>query len=218
MEDGVYSRAEFRRIFSPQYDAKWIGAMFSPWGGIFMYLARRGKVAFRDMTSRDFDLISAEPTQTSDEVLPELLGRYFAVYGPATLADAASFFGLQKADAAKLGKLPLDGFRCLEAGKKRYYDCGEQETADIPELTLLSGFDPFIVSYCDRSAVLPAGYKSRVILKSGICNPTIAVNGRVAGIWNIKANKPVVEFFAAQPKRIVTTATEMVEMIRWRMR
>lgn len=216
MEDGVFSRAEFRWIFSDRYDDKWIGAMFSPWGGIFVYLARCGKVAFRDMTSRDFDLISAEPTQTAGEVLPELLGRFFAAYGPATLADAAAFFGFQKADAALLDKVPLDGFRCIEVGKKRYYDCGEQDTADIPELTLLSGFDPLIVSYSDRSAVLPAEYKSRVILKSGICNPTIAVNGRVAGLWNIKRNEPVVEFFSTQPKRIVASAREMVEAVRWR--
>lgn len=218
MEDGVFSRTEFRRIFSGQYDDKWIDVMFSPWGGIFVYLASLGKVAFRDMTSRDFDLISAEPTQTVEEVLPELLRRFFAAYGPATLADAASFFGFQKAEAAMLDKLPLDEFTCFEVGKKRYYACGEPETADIPELTLLSGFDPLIVSYCDRSAVLPVEYKSRVILKSGICNPTIAVNGRVAGIWNIKKNEPVVEFFASQPKRIVTSAAEMVERIRWRVR
>lgn len=218
MEDGVFSRAEFRRIFSGQCDAKWIDAMFSPWGGIFVYLARLGKVAFRDMTSREFDLIAAEPTQTRDEVLPELLAQYFTVYGPATLADAASFFGFQKNEAAVLSRLPLDSFDCLEVGKKRYYYCGDPDTADIPELTLLSGFDPLIVAYSDRSAVLPPEYKARVILKSGICNPTIAVDGRVAGIWNIKKNAPVVEFFDAQPKRIISLAMEMVEALRWRVR
>ncbi|MDR1821991.1 MAG: winged helix DNA-binding domain-containing protein, partial [Oscillospiraceae bacterium] len=94
MEDGVYSRAQMRRIFASEYDGATIDAVFSPWGGIFVYLARLGKVAFRDMTSRDFDLISAEPQLTPDEALPELLRRYFAAYGPATLADAAWFLGL----------------------------------------------------------------------------------------------------------------------------
>lgn len=219
MEDGVFSRAEFRRIFSAQHDAAWIDAMFSPWGGIFVYLARLGRVAFRDMTSRDFDLISAEPTQAPDEVLPELLRRYFAAYGPATLADATSFFGFQRTDMAMLEKtLPLDALNCFDVDGKRYYGCGEPDTADIPELTLLSGFDPLIVAYSDRSAVLPAEYKARVILKSGICNPTIAIHGRVAGLWNIKKNQPVVEFFSAQPKRIASSALEMVEAICWRMR
>ena len=183
-----------------------------------MHLARLGKVAFRDMASRDFDLISAEPAQTFDEVLPELLRRYFAVYGPATLSDAAWFFGFWKEEADKLRKLPLDNYRCFRHNGSIYYECGDDNTVDIPELTLLSGFDPLIVSYTDRSAVLPAEYKSRVILKSGICNPTILVNGRGAGLWNIKNSKPVVEFFDKQPGRITFAAEEMVESILWRVR
>ncbi len=218
MEDGVFSRAEFRRIFADTHDAQFIDMMFSPWGGIFVHLARMGRVAFRDMASRDFDLIDAEPTQTFEEVLPELLRRYFAAYGPATLADAALFFGLWKEDTKELRKLPLDEFECFELKGRKYYSCGEPESADIPELTLLSGFDPFIVSYAERSAVLPEEYKSRVILKSGICNPTIAVNGRVAGIWNIKNDKSIVEFFTEQPKRLEADAFAGVESIRWRVR
>ncbi len=219
MEDGVYSRVEFRRIFDGDYEPGFIDAMFSPWGGVFVYLARIGKVAFRDMASRDFDLISAEPTETRDEVLPGLLRRFFAVYGPATLADAAWFFGYWKDDAKKLRGLPLDDCDHFDLEGQRYYSFGAgEDTADIPEITLLSGFDPLIVSYAERSAVLPAEYKSRVILKSGICNPTIAVNGRVAGIWNITKNEPVVEFFTAQPARLTATAREMVDFVRWRAR
>lgn len=49
MEDGVFSRAEKRRIFANDLDQLIINRIFSPWGGIFVYLARRGKVAFRDI-------------------------------------------------------------------------------------------------------------------------------------------------------------------------
>ena len=217
MEDGITSRTEFRQIFAGDYDAKIVDAMFSPWGGVFVHLARQGKVAFRDMASRDFDLIDAEPTQTFEEVLPDLLRRYFAVYGPATLADAAWFFGFWKDPAVKLRALPLGDCDSFELNGSRYYTYGaEQDMADIPEITLLSGFDPLIVSYTERSAALPPEYKGKVILKSGICNPTIAVNGQVAGVWNIKNNQPVVEFFAPQPQRLRDTALEMVEDIRWR--
>ena len=218
LEDGVTSRAEFRRIFSGQYGGEMIDALFSPWGGIFVYLARQGRVAFRDMTSRDFDLISAEPTEPFDAVLPRLIRRFFAVYGPATLADAAWFFGFWKAEANVLKKLPLDDLVSFEHNATRYYCTDDVETADIPELTLLSGFDPFIVSYSDRTAVVPAEHKSKLILKSGICNPSIAVNGRVAGIWNITKNEPVVEFFEKQPKRIVSEAIARVDAIRWRVK
>ena len=218
MEDGVYSRAEFRRIFSAQYSPEMIEALFSPWGGIFVYLARQGRVAFRDMTSRDFDLISAEPTQAFEAVLPDLVRQYFAVYGPATLSDAAWFFGFWKEESSVLRKLPLDDLFRFEWNGSRYYGAQDEASEDIPALTLLSGFDPIVVSYTDRSAVLPVEYKARVILKSGICNPSVAINGRIAGIWNLVKNEPVVTFFEKQPKRITSTALEQVEAIRWRMR
>jgi len=217
MEDGVFSRAEFRQLFKDQYDAQFIDRAFSPWGGVFVGLAQKGLVAFRDMTSRDFDLIDAEPARTFDEVLPELLRRFFTAYGPATLADAAWFFGFWKDDKKKLFALNMDEFSRLEYDKNVYYyiddniDCG-----NIPELTLLSGFDPLIVSYAERGAVLPPEYKSAVIMKSGICLPTIAVNGQVAGIWNIKKGEPVVEFFTAQPKRMKDAAFDRVDDIRRR--
>lgn len=217
MEDGVYSRAEMRRIFAYELDKKTIDRVFSPWGGVFVYLARLGKVAFRDMKSRDFDLIAAEPTQTASEVLPELLFRFFSAYGPATLADAAWFLGLGKEEQKKLPLLELDRFERLEYNGADYYFVDAHEyMGDIPALTLLSGFDPLIVSYMERGAILPPEYKSAVILKSGICQPTIAVNGQVAGLWNIKKGEPVVEFFAAQPNRIKVAAFDLVDEMRWK--
>lgn len=215
MEDGVYSRSEMRHIFAYEYDQRVIEQIFSSWGGIFICLARLGKVSFRSMTSRDFDLISAEPVLTPDEGLTELLRRYFTVYGPATLADAAWFFGLSKERKKTLSTLDLDAFSRLEYDGDVYYSIDDgSDMGEIPEMTLLSGFDPLIVSYTQRSAVLPAEYKSAVILKSGICNPTIAVNGQVAGIWNIKKGESIVNFFAPQPKRIQEYAFARVEEIR----
>ena len=96
MEDGVYSRTEMRKIFADDYDPKVIDYLFSSWGGIFVSLACQGKVAFRNMASRDFDLIDAQPLQMNDQVLLELLRRFFTAYGPATIADAMWFLGLDK--------------------------------------------------------------------------------------------------------------------------
>jgi hypothetical protein len=219
MEDGVYSRAEMRRIFADEYDRQTIDRALSPWGGVFCELARLGKVAFRDMTSRDFDLIDAEPTRTFDEVLPDLFRRFLAAYGPATLADAAWFFGLMKDRKKKLFALNLEEYSRFDYNKTVYYFIDDNsDMGEIPALTLLSGFDPLIVSYMERSAVLPPEYKKAVIMSSGICLPTIAVDGQVAGLWNIKKGKPTVEFFATQPKRIKDAAFDLADSICWRTR
>lgn len=216
MEDGIYSRAQMRRIFADMYDQEIIDRAFSPWGGIFGELARLGKVAFRDMTSRDFDLISAEPTQTPVQVLPDLFRSFLTAYGPATLADAAWFFGLQKERKKELLALDLEEYMQFEYEGNHYYDVESgEDMGDIPAFTLLAGFDPLIVSYTERGTVLPPEYKSAVIMKSGICLPTIAVNGQVAGLWNIKKGEPVVEFFKTQPKRMKDAARDAVDSIRW---
>jgi len=219
MEDGVYSRAEMRRIFADEYDRQTIDRALSPWGGVFCELARLGKVAFRDMTSRDFDLIDAEPTQTFNEVLPGLFRRFLSAYGPATLTDAAWFFGLQKDRKKELFALNMDEYSRFEYNKSIYYYIDNNaDMGSIPELTLLSGFDPLIVSYMERSAVLSPEYKKAVIMSSGICLPTIAVNGQVAGLWNIKKGEPTVEFFTEQPKRIKDAAFDLADSICWRTR
>lgn len=213
MEDGIYSRAEMRQIFADSYDAETVSRLFSPWGGIFVYLARRGKVAFRNMTSRDFDLISGEPVLSPEEALEQLLPRFFEAYGPAGVEDAAWFFGLEK-EQVKAAKA-LEGLEQMERGKERLYYVPAGDMGDIPHLTLLSGFDPYVVSYVDREAVLPREYKKAVILKSGICLPTIAVDGVVAGIWNLKNKSPMVEFFNRQPKALREEALARVEQIGW---
>ena len=216
MEDGVYSRAEMRKIFANDYDPKMIDHLFSSWGGIFVSLACQGKVAFRNMASRDFDLIDAQPLQMNNQVLLELLRRFFTAYGPATIADAMWFLGLDK--KAVQGLPELEMFSRLEYQRNVYYYVDDgAEIGDIPELTLLSGFDPLIVSYKERETVLPAEYKRAVILKSGICLPTIAVNGQVAGIWNLKNGKPTVEFFNFQPERLQKAAVALVDEMQWRV-
>ena len=219
MEDGVFSRAEMRKIFAYDLDEDTINWVFSGWGGIFVPLASCGRVAFRDMTSRDFDLISAEPALTAAEALPEVLRRYFTAYGPASLADAAWFLGLWKEKKKLLNDVDLSEYAQLTRGRTTlYYVESGADMAEIPALTLLSGFDPLIVSYEDRSAILPAEYKKAVVNRAGVCLPSIAVDGKIAGLWNIKKNAPVVEFFTDQPKRVLDDAYDLVDNICRRTR
>lgn len=121
-----------------------------------MGLAKRGWWPFATMTSRDFDLISAEPRRTPQEVFPELLRRYFAAYGPATLADAACFFGLQKEKKKLLQGMDLTQYARLELeGEAYYYLEDGRDMEEIPSMTLLSGFDPYLVSYARAGGPAP---------------------------------------------------------------
>ena len=219
MADGVCSRTEFRRIFNDQLDEYTLRWAFGPWGGVFVPLARRGLVAFRDMTSRDFDMIDAQPVRTCEEVFPDLVRRFFAVYGPATYDDAAWFFGFFQKDAKRLVScLRLDELPSFELNGKRYYGSVDQAAADIPEIRLLSGFDPLLASYTPpgRRFALPDEVRTQVVLKSGIILPVILIHGQAAGVWNLKNGEPTAEFFSPQPDRLRRAALEMAEEIRFR--
>jgi len=217
MEEGYSSRTEFRAIFGQRYAPKVIDYVFSSWGGIFQYLARIGKVAFKDMLSRDFELISAEPTRTIEETYNDLLHRYFEAYGPATLADAHHMLKLWRDDIRHLEKPDLSDLSVIEYnGKTYYYAETDDDIADIPPIMILSGFDPYIAEYADRSFTLPQEYRKAVVLTSGIMLPTIAIDGKVAGLWNIKNNKPVVEFFETAPKLAHDIVCELVDTVRWK--
>lgn len=59
-------------------------------------------------------------------------------------------------------------------GEAYYYLEDGRDMEEIPSMTLLSGFDPYLVSYARAGGPLPPEYKPAVILKSGICLPTVA--------------------------------------------
>lgn len=218
IEDGVCSRNEMYQIFYNEYDAETANRLISSGHGILFYLARRGKVAFKSMTSRDFDLISAEPTLTPEHAIPQLLRHYFKTYGPATLSDAVYFLGLNGKYAKQLHIVDLDDFSRLEYnGNTYYYVDGGTDMGDIPRLTLLSGLDPYLAAYADKSFAIPKTYRQEVLLKSNVYPPTIALDGQIIGTWNIKKEEPRVEFFTSQPQQIRNSAIDLVDFIRWHM-
>ena len=108
-------------------------------------------------------------------------------------------------------RINVDAFFQFEYAGNVYYCLDDPaDMANIPELTLLLGFDPLIVSYAQRDAVLPPEYKNAVVLKSGIYSPTIAVNGQVTGLWNIKKGEPRMGFSKPQSTRIKNAAFGLV--------
>lgn len=46
MEDGVFSRAEFRRLFADRYDRQFIDWAFGSWGGVFVGPGSEGSCGF----------------------------------------------------------------------------------------------------------------------------------------------------------------------------
>jgi hypothetical protein len=159
---------------------------------ILCRLAQEGTLCFgaREGKQPTFALLAEwvpKPRKLAREAaLAELAERYFISHGPATLQDFAGWSGLKMSDAR-------DGVGGV-ASRLARQTVGNQVywmSRDLPDLSgvsktsiLLPGFDEYLLGYKDRGAVLPARHASRIVPgANGIFQPTIVIDGQVAGVW-----------------------------------
>jgi hypothetical protein len=117
--------------------------------------------------------VGGSPRQELVEVgapdVDELVRRYLAAFGPATVRDAQAWSGLTQLDAV-FGRLDL------EEVDRGYFDLpgAPRPPADVPApARFLPRFDDALIGYADRSRF------GEVV----VGQPTILVDGVVAGTW-----------------------------------
>lgn len=157
-----------------------------------------------------------------DDRLPELLLRYLAAFGPASVQDAQCWTGL--------GKLkPV--FDALRPKLAVYRDGKGKELFDLPgaplpdaatpaPVRLLPGFDSVILGHHDRSRIMAEEHRPLVTTKNLQVLPTVLVDGFVAGTWDVTIRKTVVTVevkpfrpFPAKVKKAVET--ESAALVRF---
>jgi hypothetical protein len=114
----------------------------------------------------------------------ELVRRYLAAYGPATIADAQVWSGIPNLKDA-FAKLELVAF-----GK--YFDLPkaprpDEETPAPPRF--LPEFDSTLLAHKDRRRVIADEHRKAVYLPALRVAATILVDGVVAGTWVVKRDK-----------------------------
>lgn len=137
------------------------------------------------------DWLSEPVAVDRDRALAELARRYLAGHGPAGDRDLARWSGLTLGDArAGLGAIAAelsvrtDGLLTLR---------GKPPAAELPPPRLLGAFDPVLLGWSSREAVLGA---DRVIATvNGLFRPFALVAGRAAGTWSMPAGEVVLEPF-----------------------
>ncbi len=159
-------------------------SVFNSWGGLLRHLAETGRIVHTVSQEKGFRLCPPFTPMEEGPARLELARRYFTHYGPATLRDAAYFFGRpQREVKAVMDALPLecaqvDGRDCF------WLDRGEGDWPDIPDCLLLAGFDQLMLGYRKEDGLfLPAEHLREIFSLSGIVMAPILLRGRVAGRW-----------------------------------
>ena len=146
--------------------------------------------------------IPPSPDMERSEALREFALRYFTGHGPATERDFAWWTKLTLADARSGIALARDALREFALEGETFWaadlSAADPRAADPPaadptdpvlrgalrEVSLLPGFDEYLLGYQDRSHVLAAEHVQQVIPgKNGIFLPTLVSAGAVVGTW-----------------------------------
>lgn len=185
-------------------------SLFDPWGGTIRALCEAGRLCHKVQEAKAYRLC---PEFTPMEETParlELARRYFASFGPATIKDAAYFFGATQAEVNSwLKQLPVT--ETVVDGKSYFYIDNGLPTGELPPCLFLAGFDQLMLGYeKTESLFLPREHLRDIFSLSGIVRPTVLVNGTVVGWWNLKNRKLKITLFSpADQKLISDTASRL---------
>jgi hypothetical protein len=168
---------------------------------ILGWLAQTGFICFGPMQGKQqtFVLLDEWVSQgknlTHDESLAELAKRYFTSHGPATLQDFMGWSGLVAADArAGLDMVKPQLIQEIVNDQTYWMSPDISAIQDKSPMTyLLPGFDEYLLGYKDRTAVLETIHSQKITPgNNGVFNPTIVIDGRVAGTWKRTFKKDTV--------------------------
>ncbi|HEX8743790.1 MAG TPA: winged helix DNA-binding domain-containing protein [Thermoleophilaceae bacterium] len=149
----------------------------------------------------------------------ELVRRYLAAFGPASVADAQAWSGLTGLGPA---------FEELRGELAVYRGEDGRELFDVPgaplpgadtpaPVRLLPDYDNLVLAYRDRSRFVPEAHRKAIFRPSGVVRATFLADGVVAGVWRReKSGEIALEPFGRLAKRDRSAlAEEAVHLRRW---
>jgi hypothetical protein len=195
--DGIVERVRAEAA-APRTAAE-IQAMFDDDERRLTWFRVRHRVPFVRVDGKYVDArawLGEEPAPAEDD-LSHLVRRYLAAFGPASAADVAAWSGQRVADLRPaLDTLPLRRFR--DEGGRVLLDLPRAPLppADTPAPPrLLPRFDNAILSHDDRSRIIAAEHRKRVVRAAEV-DAVFLVDGFVAGRWKLVRGKLELDPFA----------------------
>jgi len=136
------------------------------------------------------DWVAKARMPSRETALIELARRYFAAYGPATIADLSSWSGLPISEARSavggagggLTEVTFNGQAGL-VSKQRLRSTSLRGKADV---RLLPAVDTYLLGYRRRDLAVPPLLQHRLQRGGGWLHPAVVVDGRAVGAWSLR--------------------------------
>ena len=150
----------------------------------------------------------------SDPSPEQMVVRYLAAFGPASVMDLQTWSGL-----TRLREIT----HRMASRLRRYRNEAGRELLDLPDRALpdpdvpapvrfLPDFDNVLLSHADRTRIVDDDVRKRLQTSNGVLPGTVLVDGRVAASWAIERDKrvatlvvtPFAPLSRAVPQAVVT--------------
>ena len=179
-------------------------SLFDPWGGIVRALCETGRICHKVQEKKAYQLCPAFEPMAEEPARIELARRYFTHFGPATVKDAANFFGTTQTKVKSwLKQLPVA--ETTLDGKSYFYIDNPLPDDGLPSCLFLAGFDQLMLGYeKTESLFLPREHMRDIFNLAGIVRPAILVNGTVAGWWNLKNHRLKITLFSPADRELIS--------------
>jgi winged helix DNA-binding protein len=144
------------------------------------------------------DWLGPQKPVDREAALGELARRYLIGHGPAGDRDLARWAGLPLRDArAGLAAIAAE----LEQREDGLLHLAKRPPAgEIPEPRLLGAFDPVLLGWTSREAIL--GPHTQLVTVNGIFRPFAMVDGRAAATWKFAKGEVTIEPLARVTKKV----------------
>ncbi len=170
---------------------------------LLMLASLRGLVVRGPMVGREhaYALVRdwlGEPARVDrDSALAELSRRYLAGHGPANARDLAKWSGLTLRDArvglsAIASELSMRSDGLLDLA-------GRRSAAELPPPRLLGAFDPVLLGWSSREAIV--GAHKVLVTVNGLFRPFALVRGRAVATWSMSTGEVVLQPFGRLASR-----------------
>ena len=181
-------------------------SLFDPWGGTIRALCEAGLICHKVQEKKAYQLCPSFEPMEEECARIELARRYFAHFGPATIKDAAYFFGTTQTKVKSwLKQLPVT--ETALDGKSYFYIGNSLPAGELPACLFLAGFDQLMLGYeKTESLFLPKEHMRDIFNLAGIVRPAILVNGTVVGWWNLKNRKLRITLFSPAEQKLISDA------------
>ncbi|ACC97844.1 hypothetical protein Emin_0283 [Elusimicrobium minutum Pei191] len=139
------------------------------------------------VSDKEFKTWNAE---NKEDIMADLMLRYFACYGPASFKDFLHWSGLRKMDAAKSFEKIKNGLEEFTFNKTSVYlTKKDKHFADLKKsgvknvIKLLGKFDPLFVAYSDKTWAMDTKHNKHVWRPAAHVEAVLLIGTEAAGTW-----------------------------------